>query len=97
MRLKYSKMDTPVKITVTTTTKNGRPILIVKDNGIGIDLKRFGDRVFNLNQTFHRGYESKGVGLYITRSQVESLGGTIQVKSTVNEGSEFIVEFYSAG
>ncbi len=89
--LKYSKPDVPPEIVISTTIINGRVQLSVKDNGIGIDMKKYGDRVFKLNEVFHQGYDSKGVGLYITKTQVESLGGSIEVKSRVNEGSEFIV------
>ena len=58
-----------------------------------MDLNKYGDKVFKLNQVFHQGYDSKGVGLFITKTQIESLGGTIEVKSQANEGSEFIVTF----
>jgi sensor histidine kinase regulating citrate/malate metabolism len=63
----------------------------VKDNGLGIDLVKFGNKIFKLNQTFHSHENSRGVGLYITKAQVESFGGNIEVKSRENEGSEFIV------
>ena len=89
--LKYSKTDVPPEITVITAMKNDRVQVTVKDNGLGIDMARYGDRIFKLNQVFHQGYDSKGVGLYITKTQVESLGGSIEVKSSVDVGSEFIV------
>jgi signal transduction histidine kinase len=91
--LKYSKPDTQLEITISTYVQNGRTVLTVKDNGLGIDLEAYGSRMFKLNQVFHSGYESKGIGLYITKTQIESLGGTISVKSEVNKGSEFIVVF----
>ena len=89
--LKYSRADVPPEIIISTQTKNGKVQVIVKDNGLGIDLSRYADRIFKLNAVFHQGYDSKGVGLYITKTQVESLGGKIEVKSKVNEGTEFIV------
>ena len=89
--LKYCKVDIAPEITIRSFVKNGRVLISVKDNGLGIDMKKYGDRIFKLNQVFHQGYDSKGVGLYITKTQVESLGGTIEVKSEVNNGSEFIV------
>jgi len=91
--LKYSRPDVPVELTIFTYAQNGKTVLSVKDNGLGIDLDKYGDKIFNLNQTFHEGYDSKGIGLYITRKQVESLGGNVSVKSKVNEGSEFTVIF----
>jgi len=91
--LKYSNEDVPLKITISTYERDGRPVLSVKDNGLGINLQAYGRKIFNLYQVFHPGYESKGVGLYIIKTQIESFGGHISVKSEVNEGCEFIVEF----
>lgn len=89
--IKYSRTDVSPKIVISSYEADGRVVLSVKDNGIGIDLDRFGDKIFNLNQVFHHGYDSKGVGLFITKTQIESLGGSISVTSKVNEGSEFKV------
>ena len=89
--LKYSRTNVPPEILVSSYMLNDKVMISVKDNGLGIDMKKYGDKVFKLNEVFHRGYDSKGVGLYITKTQVESLGGAIEVKSKVNEGSEFIV------
>ena len=89
--LKYCKRDVPLEIIISTYTQDGAIMLSVKDNGIGIDLNTYGMRIFNLYQVFHSGYESKGIGLYIIKTQIESLGGSVSVKSEVNEGSEFIV------
>jgi len=91
--LKYSKPDVPVEIIISSYTENDRTILRVKDNGIGMNLAAYGHKVFKLNQTFHQGYESRGFGLYMTRVQVEMMGGTISVSSEVGKGTEFIVTF----
>ena len=88
--LKYSNPQIPPEITITTQLLDGKICLSVKDNGLGIDLEVNGDKVFKLNKIFHKGYDSKGVGLFLTKSQIESLGGTIKVLSKPNEGSEFI-------
>lgn len=89
--LKYISPDRIPDILVRTYTENGKTVISVKDNGLGIDLVKYGNRLFKLNQVFHKGMNSRGVGLYITKVQVESFGGSIQVKSRENEGSEFIV------
>ncbi len=91
--LKYCKPEVELKILISTYIKDGETLLTVKDNGLGIDLHTYGRKIFNLYQVFHTGYESKGVGLYIIKTQIESLGGRVSVKSEVNEGSEFIVVF----
>ncbi|PQJ08817.1 hypothetical protein CJD36_022450 [Flavipsychrobacter stenotrophus] len=91
--IKYSKEDTPLKITISTSNINNVIQLSVKDNGLGIDMEKYRDRVFKLNQVFHQGYDSKGIGLFITKTQIEAIGGKIEVTSKLNEGSEFIVTF----
>jgi len=89
--LKYARPNVPLKIRISTRMEKGRQVISVKDNGLGIDMNKYSARIFQLNQVFHSGYESKGIGLYITRTQIEAMGGTIMVKSVVDEGSEFIV------
>ena len=65
-----------------------------KDNGLGIDLKNRGDEVFGLYKRFHSDLaEGKGMGLYMVKTQVESVGGNISVSSEVNKGTEFKIEF----
>jgi PAS domain S-box-containing protein len=89
--LKYISKDRIPDILVRTYKEDDKIKISVKDNGLGIDLVKHGSRLFKLNQVFHKNPESKGIGLYITKAQVESFGGNIQVKSRENEGSEFIV------
>jgi PAS domain S-box-containing protein len=89
--LKYSALDRRPEIFVSTYTLDEKVIISVKDNGLGINLDKYGNKIFKLNQTFHKGYDSKGVGLFITKAQIESFGGSIKVKSKEGEGTEFIV------
>jgi len=89
--VKYARPDVPMEIKITSEKQDGRTVLHVADNGLGIDMDKYGDKLFKLNQTFHPGHDSNGVGLYMTREQLESVGGSISVQSRVNEGSDFIV------
>ena len=89
--IKYSRPGVPLEINISTHEESGRTILELKDNGLGIDMEKQGDKLFKLNQTFHGGEDSHGIGLYMTREQIESLGGHIEVKSKVNAGTEFTV------
>ena len=89
--LKYTNNDRIPEILIRTYNIGDKVLISVKDNGLGIDLVKYGNKIFKLNQVFHKGQDSKGVGLYITRAQVESFGGKIEVKSREGEGSEFIV------
>lgn len=67
-----------------------------EDNGLGIDLNQHGAKLFGLYKTFHRNKESKGVGLFITKNQIEAMGGKIEVKSIVMKGSIFSIHLKKA-
>ncbi|MBR9861186.1 PAS domain S-box protein [bacterium] len=91
--IKYSKDDVPAIIDIVAEKTENHFCITVKDNGLGIDLKKHGSKLFGLRKTFHRDKDSRGVGLFITKAQVESLGGTIKVESEPNVGSSFMIEF----
>jgi PAS domain S-box-containing protein len=67
--------------------------LQVTDNGQGIDLEKFGDKLFGLHKTFHTHQEARGVGLFLVKTQVEALGGSISVNSEVDKGTTFTIRF----
>ena len=91
--LKYRHPDRVPDITIKTMQKDTKLYLEIKDNGLGIDLKKYGKNIFGIYKTFHDVRDSKGVGLYITKAQVVAMGGNIQVESTPNVGSTFTVCF----
>ena len=62
------------------------------DNGIGMivsDAQR--DLIFKMYYRVSKTKEGKGVGLYLVKSQVESLGGTIDYNSLPGQGTTFII------
>ena len=65
----------------------------MSDNGQGIDMEKFGDKLFGLHKTFHEHQEARGVGLFLVKTQVEALGGTISVSSEVDKGTIFTIRF----
>ena len=91
--IKYKSETRKLKITITANIFNNSTILVFKDNGIGIDLKRNKDKVFGLYQRFHDFPDSKGLGLYLVKSQVETMGGSIELDSEVNIGTTFTLTF----
>ncbi|WP_396211261.1 PAS domain-containing protein [Flavobacterium sp.] len=91
--LKYKAKDKQLKIAISSKELNNKIILTFCDNGIGIDLKRNKDKVFGLYQRFHDYPDSKGLGLYLVKSQVESMGGKIEIESEVNLGTTFTLTF----
>ncbi|GEC72627.1 PAS domain S-box-containing protein [Flavobacterium flevense] len=92
--LKYKSNDRILKITITAhQTDNNTVQLIFKDNGIGIDLEKNRDKIFGLYQRFHDYPDSKGLGLYLVKSQVEAMKGTISIESQVNKGTTITLTF----
>lgn len=91
--LKYCDENRALTIHLKTFIRNEKIIFEITDNGLGIDLLRHGDKIFGLNKVFHNHPDARGVGLFITKAQVESMGGQIQVNSKENEGTTFTVIF----
>lgn len=91
--LKYRSSKHPLKISITSEKVNENVVLVFKDNGIGIDLDRNRDKIFGLYQRFHSHTEGKGLGLYLVKSQVEAMGGTINIESEVDKGTTFTITF----
>ncbi|MFT5244095.1 MAG: PAS domain S-box-containing protein [Psychroserpens sp.] len=91
--LKYRAKSKTLKIIITASQNNDSTTLVFEDNGIGIDLERNRDKVFGLYQRFHDYPDSKGLGLYLVKSQVEAMDGTISIESKVNIGTTFTLIF----
>lgn len=91
--IKYTSRERSAKIRITTEELHGTVVLKVRDNGLGIDLKNHGHNLFKLYKRFHLHTEGKGIGLYLVKMQVESLGGKITVESELNRFTEFTVVF----
>ncbi|MFZ4785955.1 MAG: PAS domain S-box protein, partial [Flavobacteriales bacterium] len=91
--IKYGAADRTPVILISTKRINNHTQMLFSDNGIGMDMNQVKGRIFGLYQRFHNHPESKGIGLYLVHSQVTALGGTIQVNSTLNEGTTFQITF----
>ena len=87
--IRYRAPDRIAQIHFRTEIINNEIILIATDNGLGIDLKKYGHKLFGLNNTFHRHPNSKGVGLFMTKTQIEAVGGSVTVESEVDKGTTF--------
>ena len=87
--LKYcSPKRTPI-INVAAKQNNNKVIITFSDNGQGIDLDKHGNKIFGMYKTFHRHKDSKGIGLFITKNQIEAMKGSIEVESIVDKGTTF--------
>ncbi len=93
--LKYNSPDKATKVIIKSLNTDTGYNIIITDNGIGINLDKYEKQLFEMYQTFHESKreDSKGIGLYLTKIQVEDLGGKITVDSELGVGTTFTISF----
>jgi PAS domain S-box-containing protein len=91
--IKYRDPELKLIIKFGFQSTDTHTIITIKDNGLGIDLDKHGEKLFGLYNRFHDKIEGKGIGLHITKTQMEMLGGFIEVKSAIGNGTEFMLHF----
>lgn len=91
--IKYRRPGVKPVIEIKTKEDQDHWVFEFRDNGMGMDLKRRENQVFGLYKRFHTHVEGKGMGLFMVKTQVELMGGKIEVFSKVNEGTRFVLEF----
>ena len=91
--IKYRSPDRQLMLNIQSYEEGNYSCLMIQDNGLGIDLKKYRTRVFGLYNRFHDHVKGKGTGLYLVKAETESLGGNIQIESEVNEGTTFKIYF----
>lgn len=89
--IKYRALDRQPKITIKVSVDGDYAQLSVMDNGLGIDLDRYKDKLFGIYKRFHNHVEGKGLGLFLVKLQAESLGGHVEVSSTPAVGTNFLI------
>lgn len=87
--IKYAKPGIPPQITIISKRNETGTQIQFSDNGIGVDMEKNGDQLFELHQVFTDHQDSKGIGLYLVKSYMNNLGGTINVNSEKNVGTTF--------
>lgn len=87
--IKYKKENSHPVIDIKTTHEEGFVVLEVRDQGLGIDMNRYRDKLFGLFQRFHTHIEGMGIGLHMIHSIVESYGGKILIESEEARGTTF--------
>ncbi|HEY4322894.1 MAG TPA: PAS domain S-box protein [Mucilaginibacter sp.] len=91
--IKYHQPGLPPLIEIKSKKCDGKFVIKFQDNGMGIDLSKKADQVFGLYKRFHFHVEGKGIGLFMVKTQVETLGGKISVASEINVGTVFTIVF----
>ncbi len=91
--IKYRSKDRLPVINITANVENDEIILQVSDNGLGIDLEKNKEKVFGMYKTFHGNSDAVGLGLFMVKNHIESMGGRVEIESEVNKGSTFTLYF----
>ncbi len=91
--IRYRSPDRPCRIKITTERITNYIVLSITDNGLGIDLSKHAHKLFGMYKTFHGNEDARGFGLYITKTQIEAMGGKIDVDSEVGVGTTFKIYF----
>lgn len=91
--IKYSDPNKDSQLIIQSIHTKDSVKILISDNGIGIDMDKYEHQIFEMYQTFHGTVrkDSRGIGLYITKTQVEALLGEISVESKLNEGTAFSI------
>jgi PAS domain S-box-containing protein len=90
--IKYCSPDKSNEIEIEVIPHDGGYLITFKDSGIGIDMEKYGDKLFNLGTRFHdETYDGQGLGLFMVKRHVEAMGGRIDVESKLNKGTIFKV------
>ncbi|MFZ4796310.1 MAG: sensor histidine kinase [Bacteroidia bacterium] len=91
--IKYKTTNKQPIVNISCNETNEFVEITIKDNGIGIDLKKNGAKLFGMYKTFNGNADAKGVGLFITKNQVEAMKGKIEVESALGLGTTFKISF----
>ncbi|WP_405413512.1 PAS domain-containing protein [Maribacter sp. Asnod1-A12] len=91
--VKYRDSKKDSHVILSAEKKGDYSILTIADNGLGIDLKKYGKKLFGMYKTFHDHKDARGIGLYLTKNQIDAMNGKVEVKSKVGKGTEFKIFF----
>jgi signal transduction histidine kinase len=92
--IKYQSPERKLKIGATSVRlEDAKTLISITDNGLGIDLKAQQKNLFKLYKRFHTHVTGKGLGLYLVKTQLDTLGATISVQSEPDKGSAFHMVF----
>jgi len=89
--IKYRSGSRKAVVRIKVSATKQYRVISFEDNGLGIDMEKHGDKLFGMYKTFHGNEDARGVGLFITKKQVEAMGGYIEVESEPEKGSVFRV------
>jgi signal transduction histidine kinase len=92
--IKYQSPERKLKVDVRSIRiEENKTLISVVDNGLGIDLKGQQKNIFKLYKRFHTHVTGKGLGLYLVKTQLDTLGANVTVQSEPDKGAAFHMVF----
>ena len=91
--VKYRDPERESFVVLSAEKKGDYSILTITDNGLGIDLEKYGEKLFGMYKTFHDHKDARGIGLYLTKNQIDAMNGKVEVTSEIGKGTEFKIFF----
>jgi PAS domain S-box-containing protein len=94
--IKFTSSEGQIGLVVRAKNEAGPIHICVTDSGIGMEekeLRNIFDPFRQLNTGLNRAYEGTGLGLSLVKRFVEMHGGTIDVRSKVDQGTQIMIEF----
>lgn len=92
--VKYRHEERRLLIEITAAEQEQWIVISIADNGLGIDLKRYRDKLFGMYKTFHDKPDARGIGLFITKNQVDAMDGRIEVESQTGDAGGTTFSIY---
>lgn len=87
---KYCRENVPLCIEIKSQVENDYTLLSISDNGLGIDMKKYGAKLFSPFQRVNSvKTKGTGIGLYLIKDIIQKNGGYISVESSPGNGTTF--------
>jgi len=83
----------PLEISISSRREDNTVFVSIQDNGKGFDSEKYKDKIFGLHERFQNDIRTDGMGLYLTKIQVDILRGQIAIASEIDKGCRVDLTF----